>query len=639
MWGFTIAKGDFGSYRQAAQGTNQSGRVEANMLMTRLFVENFINSPGEESVQGVKQRAQATLDLIPESKALAGSEEDLAAVTRIEENVMKYMETFNEVEALQNRLDDLVSNRLDVIGPQIEKLLADIMSRAFFGSAAKVTYQGGETIRHLLAARLGVASYLLKRDAAYYEGAVKELAAMSKAATLLHAAVDNEEMKKMAGEVIELGGQYAASFEEAYQLMTARDALIANGLNQIGPEVAREVEAAKLANLDRQEELGPKVEGEMNRALIVTAVVAAISVLIGVVSALMIGMGISRPIVAMTDAMGRLAEGDKETEIPAQDYEDEVGRMAGAVQVFKDNMIKADRLAAEQAGEQEARNRRAQKIEELVRSFEAQAGQLVSTLEGSAAEMFATAEQLTKRAQQTTEESAIVASAAQEAGSNVQSVASATEELTASITEIAQQMQQANQQASTASTHASSATEVMDELGRTAEDIGSVISLITDIAEQTNLLALNATIEAARAGEAGRGFAVVASEVKNLASQTAKATEEIAAKVQGIQSEAASARKVIEEVTEAIAGVAELAMGVSSAVEQQSAATQEISRNVQEAASGTQEVVNNIQGVSDGATETEKAAANVSSVSTTLNENARRMKESVDGFIAGIKAA
>lgn len=375
-------------------------------------------------------------------------------------------------------------------------------------------------------------------------------------------------------------------------------------------------------------------------AIMVVSVLSVIGLIAGLLAGFLVGRTISTPIASLTSLIDRLSSGDKTidtTDLAVR--KDEIGTISRSLETFRENMIKAEQLAAEQEKEQQVRLERARKIEELVHEFADSSGQLISALASSATEMQATADQLTARAKQTSQECSIVASSAQEAGANVESVAAATEELTSSSSDIATQMQKASSLSYSASEQANSATNAVITLSSTAQDIGSVIQLITDIAEQTNLLALNATIEAARAGEAGKGFAVVASEVKNLAAQTSKATQEIANKINGIQQEASGVSDIIRKVAEAIASVNEVATAVAAAVEQQTAATQEISRNVQEASSGTADVVQNIESVNQGASETEAAAGNVNQVSSELAEKSEGMKTSVERFIAGIKAA
>lgn len=353
----------------------------------------------------------------------------------------------------------------------------------------------------------------------------------------------------------------------------------------------------------------------------------------------MTGNGIANPISRMTDAMARLADGDTDTEVPDRDRRDEVGGMAAAVQVFKDNMIKADNLAAQQAEEQEARENRSQKIEQLTRDFDTNVSQLLGAVTSSTADMENTATSMQSIANDTNTRATTVATAAEQASANVQTVATATEELASSIQEISRQVSQSSQIAGRAVEEANKADRQVNGLVEVANKVGEVISLISDIAEQTNLLALNATIEAARAGDAGKGFAVVANEVKSLASQTAKATDEIGQQIQDIQSETANAASAIQGIGKTISEMNEIATAIATAVEQQGAATGEIARNVEQASSGTQEVSTNIIEVTRAAGETGGAADQVTGAAGKLNENADSLKVQVEEFLQGVRAA
>jgi methyl-accepting chemotaxis protein len=349
--------------------------------------------------------------------------------------------------------------------------------------------------------------------------------------------------------------------------------------------------------------------------------------------------GVSTPIQRMTDAMKRLAGHDLSTEITGLHRKDEIGAMATAVQIFKDSMITADRLAEEQRQDQANKEQRAARIEAINATFDQQASEALNFLASAATELRATAGGMSNNADLASKQAGAVAAAAEEASTNVQTVAAATEQLSSSIQEIARQVVQSSTIANQAVQEAASTGGTMQTLSEAAQKIGEVVRLINDIAGQTNLLALNATIEAARAGEAGKGFAVVASEVKNLATQTARATEDISAQVTAMQSSTGNAVAAIERIDATIGRMNEISTSIAAAMEQQGAATQEIARNVQEAARGTTEVSSNISGLNHSVEETGAASVQVLGAADELGQQAEKLRARVGTFLADIRSA
>ncbi|WP_316184531.1 MULTISPECIES: methyl-accepting chemotaxis protein [unclassified Bradyrhizobium] len=413
--------------------------------------------------------------------------------------------------------------------------------------------------------------------------------------------------------------------------------------NAIEPLIARSIDTLKAAetsvNADYHASRA-RAEGAIDSTISLQMLVGAAAILFGCLVAVLIARSIVGPLASMTRAMGRLASGDVAVEIPGRGARDEIGAMATAIQVFKDNMAETERLRAEHAdAEARQEQQRRDDMAKLARQFEQAVGEIVDAVSHASSELEASAGTLTSTAARGQDLSTEVAAASQEASSNVQTVASAAEELSSSVSEISRQVQESARIAGEAVAQANRTNERVGTLSKAATRIGDVLELISSIAGQTNLLALNATIEAARAGEAGRGFAVVAAEVKALAEQTAKATGEIAQQVSGIQAATEESVGSIKEIGSTIGRLSEISAAVSAAVEEQGAATQEISRNVQHAANGTQRVSRNIDDVQRGASETGSASAQVLTAARSLSAESGRLKREVSRFLGSLQAA
>ncbi len=355
--------------------------------------------------------------------------------------------------------------------------------------------------------------------------------------------------------------------------------------------------------------------------------------------ALVIGRSIGRPLKNMTQVMTALAEGDTSQEVPSVESKDEIGDIARAVLVFKENAVERESLEAERGEQLAAQEARGGAIEAMIGNFDSTVGQVLGAVTSVSSQLEDTAQKMNDAAETTRQLSSSAASSAESASSNTQTVAAASEELQGAIAEIGRQVVQSTDISRQAMEEAGRTTGTMKDLAEAAEKIGAVVNLIQDIAEQTNLLALNATIEAARAGDAGKGFAVVAGEVKSLANQTAKATEEISQQISAMQSSTQQAVTAIDTVNRTIEQMAGIATAISSAVEEQGAATREISKSVQQAANGTSEVTHSISSVDSATDETSKAAGDVSGLASDLSAQASKLRVEIEAFLESVKSA
>jgi methyl-accepting chemotaxis protein len=383
-----------------------------------------------------------------------------------------------------------------------------------------------------------------------------------------------------------------------------------------------------------------KARGEISLATVVMLALG-LATLVGSVLFvwLYVGRSIIRRIRSLQHSMKVLSSGDLESEIYRSSQHDEIAEMSDSLQVFRESMIAARTLSGEQDKDRIAKAERASRMESRIAEFEAAVRGALGSLQSAANSMQSTAQGMSASADQSSALVSAVASAAEETSVNVQTVSAGTEQLSSSIAEIGRQVVTSAEIARKAVEEAGSTDATMQGLADNAARISVVVDLIQTIASQTNLLALNATIEAARAGEAGRGFAVVASEVKNLASQTAKATDEIRQQIGGMQNVTTTAVTAIRNISATIGEINDVTTAIAAAVEQQGAATREIARNIQHAAGGTSEVSSNIVGVSNASSEAGTAAAEVLSASDALRREADVLQSEIDAFLSNIRAA
>jgi len=431
----------------------------------------------------------------------------------------------------------------------------------------------------------------------------------------------------------------AAALDEVTKVagdLRAKQADLAKASATIDDEVNKINQKLGRVRAEQGEKTASAVQ-QTQQTVILTATGALV---LGAILAWLIGASVSGPIRAMTDRMQSLAAGELDHAIPGGEQRDEIGRMARAVEVFRENALAVRRMEREAAAQRESTEAdRVRLMAELAGRFEQGMQGVITGVGGRAAEMGRSATELARVAERGRGLAEAVATRAEQASANVQTVASATQELTASIREISSQVQRSVTVSSRATDETKRTSELIHGLSDAAEKIGTIIQLIQAIASQTNLLALNATIEAARAGDAGRGFAIVASEVKNLATQTAQATEQIAGQIATIQSATGESVAAIAKFGATVKEMADIATAIAAAVEEQGAATGEIARNVEQAASGTAAVTREIGDVRAVAGETDAGAEAALTAAAALQQQAVSLKSNVDDFLHTIRAA
>jgi methyl-accepting chemotaxis protein len=433
---------------------------------------------------------------------------------------------------------------------------------------------------------------------------------------------------------------YRTALLSAIDLTKKSDALITGQMVPDRDKLGDLLDGLKKALQEESATWLADVQAVVHTAFVTLFTIGGIALALGLLIAFASAVSIAGPVKTLTACLARLAERDWTTEVPGTERKDELGAMAKATETLKEAGRRADEMAEqEKANEVRRQQERRQQMLQLADSFEASVGGVVTTVTTSASELKTTAQAMSEVAEETSRQSTVVAAAAEQMTQNVQTVASATEELSASIGEIGNQVTESNRIVNDAVRQATQTNDEVRSLAEAAQKIGDVVRLINDIAGQTNLLALNATIEAARAGEAGKGFAVVASEVKTLATQTGKATDEIAGQVRAIQDATQRSVEAIGNITSTIGRVSEISTAIASAVEEQGAATAEISRNVQQAAQGTTEVSSNIGGVTAAAEQTGTAAGQVLSSAEGLQKNGVDLKTQVEEFLRTVRAA
>jgi methyl-accepting chemotaxis protein len=643
LWGMRSIDRSFDAYAELAEDSALVSDLRGDIVESMLAVRSWLRTKDpavKEKIMGLRAAvdtkiAKAQTEIVDPDRA--------QKIDQIDQTIDHFNAGFDRIVELIDRRNDLVLNDMDAIGPEVRKKLTEIADGGYVNGDYPSASEAGFANQHLLLARLYASKFLLNNEAAdaqrvgaEFQKLQDRLANLGDETTDI--GIQNPARRAVLAEVVEMVPRYRAAFEGAREAIVERNGIIEETIVADGRKIEAAATAIQQGVLAEERALKKATKAKKATMQTLMLAVAVGGVALGIAVAWLLGGKISAGVRSITDAMTQLASGARAVEIPGRGRADEIGEMADALDVFKTNAEKQLAMAEQQQAEAERKAEEAERVQQATQRFRGDVDQILDTLSSSSTELEATASTLSATATETSHQTDNVATASEQASANTQTVAASTEELAASIHEVSSQVEKAAGIAERADQQARGAMTKVEEVKAGADAVTRVIQLISDIAEQTNLLALNATIEAARAGEAGKGFAVVAGEVKNLAQQTARATDEVSAEIERMRGSVQEAVPAMEQVAGIVREMNEISGVVASTATQQAAATEEITRNVQQAAQGAQEVAGNVQGLREGAQASSAGSEQVLSSAGALAQQASELRTAVDAYVREVAA-
>ena len=623
-----------------------------------------IDGDAKTATQARTKLAEART-MIAKSVELASDDDQEEALKQALKLADSYVAEFEQVAKMQSQIKELGNTQQFVLGPQIRDMVTDVRDTAYAAGETNAAFKAALVGEHYLISRLAVERYLIESTPATVKAATDAGLELEDSLNALFEATESKNLTEKADAIIAKLLERDEAFKTLIKTTQSRDKLLKDMFSNKGPKIVASVGGVADQVSGVQYDAAAGANAKLNMLLLLAPVVIGLTLLLARIVNRSFDNVLTKPIGMITDAMRSLAAGKLDVSVGGAERKDEVGAMAQAVEVFRSNAVEMQRLQAEQeqrrrereeaereqrereqreaierqAAREQAETERKRMLVEFAESFEANVRHVVDAVAAAAVQIEQGARTVAATAQTNMSITESAAEAAQEASSSTQMVAAATDEMSRSLAEVSGQVVQSSRIAEQAVKRAELTDEIVAGLARDAQNIGEVIELIQNIAEQTNLLALNATIEAARAGAAGRGFAVVASEVKNLATQTASATSQIAGQIASIQSVTGTAVEAIGDIRKTVREMGEISTAVAAAVEEQAATTSDIAHNTTQAASGSQQVAENILQVRQGVTTTTEAADSALQAASELTSQAATLREQVDRFIERVRAA
>jgi methyl-accepting chemotaxis protein len=653
-----VIRGAVSRVTDLSETARQVAYAQSTAIAAQSRIKDYVIRPDTK----VAEEVQSSLDKAAESikSAHAGAEAvgEADSLDRIETLLQEYKKQFGTIVSAQTGAQKLIDGTLETKGPEIGAKLRDIVVATHEAGNDEASYRAAISLEYYSQLRISVNRFLFDSSPEVVAASKSNMLNLEDSLNAVFDAVKDRKLSSKADQVIVDLVALDDAFGKIVTLTKTRDQAVDVLLTKTGPELQAEVDAITGTLASQQDSATLVAGGAAISAVILTLITAAASLLVALFAGLLTRKLIAAPISKMARAMLSLARGEMDAEVEGGDRRDEIGDMARAVEVFRENAqeverrraadVEAERREREReaalAEEREAERKRAEDekraaLHDLAAAFEASVQHVVTAVGSAARQIAAGSQQVADAANQSATLVVDVASAAEEASHNALTVANASEEMARSIAEVSSQVIESSSMSEQAATRARATDKIVAGLSGDAEKIGEIVELINSIAEQTNLLALNATIEAARAGEAGRGFSVVASEIKALANQTSQATVAINERVGAIQSVTRETVAAIEEIVSTIGNINGIAATVASAVEQQAATTSEIARNTQQASDGTHAVAKHIDQMKIGVDATGTAAKDALAAARELNTQADTLNREVEEFLRRVRAA
>ena len=644
----TSVKANFVELSRMSASVQRFPALEARLRDDRMTVMAQMMVPAAPAAEKLKAAIADGKDAVAKTLVGMHNPELVAMMGKIDEAFQNLSKAALRVQELTNTYEpkrDLIGQRSGMFAPALASLTESRVREGDAAGAAAVALLLGE----IETGRRQTANFLNATDDGIGIEGMADLKTQGNALLAAWAKIDAE-TKNLTSHVAEadeaatkqlatvLDG-YTGFLKQAVPLLTERTQLRVETMQPVDHTIAMAIQQSiGVANLN-QNHTAEVSMGAVQNSINENVAVTLITVALAVVVALIVARSITRPLKRITAVVLATAEGNLSQEIPFRNQRDEIGDLARTVEVFRRNRAEADAAVQAQVVEQEAKLARQMKIEQLTRDFETTIKTVAAAVTSAAEQMQGNSNELSTTSAASAERCVSASQATDRSRGNIETVASAAEELSSSIREISRQMAGVATISSEAAEAARRTSEGVLGLSEAATKIGSVVQLISGIASQTNLLALNATIEAARAGDAGKGFSVVATEVKSLATQTARATEEIQKQVDQIRTETERAVNAIHEITGTIGSMSQTTASVAAAVEEQEAATGEIARNVQEAAAVSTQVSSELANVTEAANLTGRSAGELQSATEHLLSQSESIRREVDLFTNAVRAA